>query len=856
MSFDLFDALTEHAATKADQIALDDGSLRVRYGELINIVDALGRQFNELRSPQSGQHVVALAVPASTVAALYALAVLRSGNIWLQIGADDKPEHLQKILQQSRCKTVVALARSRDLFRRLTDATIVEVDADTMPSASDSPEPYTCKPESAADLYYTSGSTGTPKGVWKSHSSTISSARTRVQTGKLRTQDRIAIFGDWGYSYVRNTFYASLLAGARLIVPRGRYRNFEGVDRWLVDNAVTVTAMIPSAARTVASTAGLKPTMLRQIVIGGEPTTRQDIDALRQYLPQTCEIHNQFGAAEAGYIGFTDYTHVEGDAALKRFNLVDGHEIEIIDTDDNGIGVMKVTGPNVSSGYWENDALTSERFYPSVMDEGVMSFLSDDLVRHLGGNTFERAGRVDDRVKVRGLNIYLKEVESSLLSIAGLDEACVLVDSRRDKNTLIGFVTTSDDRLTGNSIRSALRDALPSQHIPRQVIVLPALPRTGRGKVDRQALASLSLVEQKTKNVPATDLEHALAEIWKNVLGLNEIDVLEEFTALGGDSLLAVELVSQVRKTFGVDDSGALLERGNSIRSMARVITRGGSDDGPLVVLREEGDGQPLFLVHGAGGELYNLTSLASLLHETRPIYAFRRTDTSFISIDRLAQCYVKELQKKHPEGPYIIAGYSFGGTVALQMGAVLAAQGETVSLIMLDVSLKPSLFFCRLLRRALLSRPAGDFVVSGSSHFHWLRRYKSAIWRFYNWQICGLAREVRYRMSREDMHGQIRSNRNQSLSSLSAIAHNVSDYPGKVAVFRAEQFHKSRPKDLGWSLMIPPSRLTIVDVPGSHNTILRHPDVKTLAKEVDRAINAFETKTRDDGESTHTLTA
>lgn len=844
MFFDLFHVLTEHAAVRPDQCAIDDGRLQISYGELISRIDAAVEPLNQHHRTDREQSVIALAMPASTQAAVYALAILRSGNIWLQVNPDDAPDVLTKILLRSKCKVVVTHPAQVSRLEQLTDAGVVGVVVDSLPAQTLSPHRAgTFNPQAAADLYYTSGSTGLPKGVWKSHASTIASGLTRVRTGSFTPDDRVAIFGDWGYSYVRNTFYASLLAGARMVVPRGRYRNFQGVDQWLVDNAISVTAMIPSAAKTVASTSTVTPTTLRQIVLGGEPTTKQDIDTLKKFLPIDCEIHNQFGAAEAGYIGFTDYTKSVDDTKLRQFRLLEGHTIDVIDADDAGIGVMKVTGPNISNGYWCDDALTAARFSGPNSSDGNMSFLSDDLVRDLGDNRFERAGRVDDRVKIRGFNVYLKEVEASLLTIADVEEACVLVDPRRDNKSLTGFVSSASKVLTGTSIRNLLRDDLPVQHIPRQVIVLESLPRTARGKIDRQALASLSMVKKASKNMPSTDLERALAEIWKSVLDLNEVDVLEDFMMLGGDSLLAVELVSRVKNTFAVEDTGALLQHGNTIRSMARTIVSGGGNDRPLVVLRGDGSGQPFVMVHGSGGELYNLTSLSSLLPKTRPVYAFRRTNTKFISVDRLAECYVQELRQQQPKGPYVIAGYSFGGTVAVQMGAKLLEQGETVSLIMLDVSLKPSLLFCRLIRQLVLKKAAGDFVVSGSAQFHWLRRYKSAVWRFYHWQILGLVRHIRYRMSDDDMSGQIRSNRNQALSSLSGIAHTITEYHGEVAVFRAEQYHRARPWDLGWSQMIPRDKLKVVNVPGSHSTILQQPDVLTLAEKVNEVIAAFDSK-------------
>jgi len=207
-------------------------------------------------------------------------------------------------------------------------------------------------------------------------------------------------------------------------------------------------------------------------------------------------------------------------------------------------GELHVSGAGLARGYLGRAALTAERFVPDPFGApGSRLYRTGDLARWNAAGELEYLGRIDHQVKIRGFRIELGEVEAQLLACEGVREAVVL--AREDR--LVSYVTGAAG-LDGQALRRAVGQALPDYMVPSAVMVLPALPLTANGKVDRRALPAPAYVAAQAYEAPQGATEAALAEIWQAVLGVARVGRHDNFFELGGDSLRSLQVLARARE--------------------------------------------------------------------------------------------------------------------------------------------------------------------------------------------------------------------------------------------------------------------------------------------------------------------
>jgi thioesterase domain-containing protein/acyl carrier protein len=240
-----------------------------------------------------------------------------------------------------------------------------------------------------------------------------------------------------------------------------------------------------------------------------------------------------------------------------------------------------------------------------------------------------------------------------------------------------------------------LSERLPEYMVPAAFVEIAELPRTAHGKVDRKLLPAADLAAATTAAAPVeprTPAETALAEIWSELLGLDRVGVRDDFFALGGHSLLAVRLMSRIRARFGRDLPISALFQRPTIERLAEALETGAPGEipreprHPLVPIRPEGEGAPLFFVHPVGGNVLGYADLARHLGPGRPFYGLQSPDPDAIpaTLESLATLYLTEARKAHPGGPWRLGGWSMGALIAWEMARQLQDQRESVELLAL----------------------------------------------------------------------------------------------------------------------------------------------------------------------------
>jgi thioesterase domain-containing protein len=349
-------------------------------------------------------------------------------------------------------------------------------------------------------------------------------------------------------------------------------------------------------------------------------------------------------------------------------------------------GELFIGGAGLARGYRDRAELTAERFVadPFAAD-GSRLYRSGDRARWRSDGQVEFLGRVDHQVKVRGFRIEPGEVEAALTAHPGVSAAAVIADGEGANRRLVAYAVTD----SAADLRRFLKDRVPEHLIPAVFVELDALPLTSNGKLDRAALPAPDSArpDQADRYVaPATPVEETLAEIWAEVLGLDRVGVHDDFFDLGGHSLLVTQVVARLR-TLGWDIGVGDFFDHPTVHGTAPLITTGRGASS-LVEIRGGTVEPAVFCVHSGTGGVVEFAELAGRLGAGQQFYGLRSRglvagEQLLETVEEMAEAYLAEIKTVQPNGPYLLAGWSMGGYVAVEMARRIAASGDTVGAVL-----------------------------------------------------------------------------------------------------------------------------------------------------------------------------
>jgi amino acid adenylation domain-containing protein len=474
------------------------------------------------------------------VAAL--LGVMAAGGAYVPIDPAYPPERQTYLLEDSGARLV--LTRS-------------ELDAAW--EAEPAGEPLQLPPETPpglAYLIYTSGSTGRPKGVAIEHRSAVAMIRWALDVFPAETLARTVAATSVCFDLSVFELFVPLAGGGTVV---------------LVDNALALPAAAeaqPTLLNTVPSALaellrqGALPASVRTVNLAGEPLPRALAEAA--YRTGTVErVFNLYGPSEDTTYSTWAPVPPGPDLPVTIGRPVTGTRAYVLDArmrpaPFGAVGELYLGGAGLARGYFRRPALTAERFVPDPYGDepGGRLYRTGDRVRYRMDGELEILGRIDQQVKVRGFRIEPGEVEAALTSMAEVREALVTTFELRpgDLHLAAYVVPAEGSGATAESLRAALRERLPELMIPTLWVLLPALPRTPNGKVDRKALPAPEIGAGEAGGTsPRGEMEELLAGLWAEVLQVDRIGAHDNFFTLGGHSLLASRLLTRANAAFGVE---------------------------------------------------------------------------------------------------------------------------------------------------------------------------------------------------------------------------------------------------------------------------------------------------------------
>ncbi|MEZ4592007.1 MAG: thioesterase domain-containing protein [Chloroflexota bacterium] len=440
------------------------------------------------------------------------------------------------------------------------------------------------------------------------------------------------------------------------------------------------------------------------------------------------------------------------------------------------------------------------------------------------------------------------EIRHTLESHPAVYDCHIDVKETGESKQIVAFYRAAQP-LSQKVLKTHLKAQLTYYMVPTIYIFVKEYPRTPNGKIDTRRL--LALVDQQVEDMshfapPQTAREKQMAEMWQKLLKVKQVGLQDDFFDLGGHSILAVEMLIQVREAFGVEISPNELFQNGTIAHICRLIEalEGGTAVASprtfksLISVHAASDtSQPnLFCVHGGGGNILFMQEWKKHMPELKlNLYGFQARGIDGIaqphsSIEEMAHDYLQEMREYQPSGPYFIAGYSGGGSIALEMASILRQSGEEVPIVLLLDSYHPDVQNRRLtpaehLRNAL-EYPL-DFVYQRIAR-----------------QVERVRQVFRQRALREILENkrhiplELRDMYVSSHLSDLRRRHKIESYDGSVILYRATkvwQVYDHVGRDLGWGNTL--KCLKIVDVEGDHDDLIREPNVRNLLLQVSEAV-------------------
>jgi amino acid adenylation domain-containing protein len=576
----------EQARKYPGRTAVITRSHTLTYDQLNQVANRLAGAILNQRGTEQEPIALLLEHSASAIAAI--LGTLKAGKIYVPLDTTYPQSRIGYILEDSEAAMIVTNNRNFSLALELAKnkrqqlLNIDELDAN---SSIEQPDLYR-SPDSLAWILYTSGSTGQPKGVVQTHRNVLHDIMNYTNAFHICKDDRLILLTSYSVVDTVRTMYGALLNGASLYPFGVKEEGLTHLAEWLIRHEITIYRSFSTLFRHFINNFDGEQQFprLRLLYLAGEPVYRRDVELYKRYFSPDCIFVNGIGSTEC--LTYRWYL-VNKETQINNNNVPVGYpleDMEVLLLDDGGnevafnqIGEMSIRSRYLSAGYWRRPELSEAKFLrdPNGGDERI--YRTGDLGVMLDDGCLVHMGRKDFQVKVRGYRIEVGEIEAALLNLDNVKEAVAILreDRSGDKRLVAYIVPFRQPAPTIMTLRNALAENLPDYMVPSAFVVLDTLPLLPNGKLDRQGLPGPDNSRPKLDTpyvVPETTVEQTLAKIWAEVLNIDQVGIHDNFFDLGGHSLAATRVVSQVIKHFQVELPLRSLFQSPTVAAMATVI--------------------------------------------------------------------------------------------------------------------------------------------------------------------------------------------------------------------------------------------------------------------------------------------
>jgi amino acid adenylation domain-containing protein len=558
-----------------DAVAVVGGAEHLSRGELDRRAVRLAAR---LRAAGAGRgSLVGVLVSRRPALVVSMLAVVEAGAAYLPLDPEHPDERLRWLLADAGADPLITEPRFAERFAETGVRVLMADQAGSPRSAGPGDEPSARiappSPGDAAYVIHTSGSTGRPKGVVVSHGALVNFLGSMASSPGLGEGGVLLAVTTPSFDIAALELFLPLLAGGRLVMA-SREEASDGalLAARLEASGATVLQATPATWRLLLA-AGRRPSPALAVLCGGEAFPPELAESLAEsaasvwnlYGPTETTVWSAAHRIDGPAPGAGGAGAVEGRRPVPLGRPIANTRLHVLDTglEEAPIGVageLYIGGAGVARGYLGRPARTAERFVPDPFDGGAAGarlYRTGDRASLDAAGRLRYLGRLDNQVKVRGFRVEPGEVEAALATAPGVAECAVAVERGDDgADRLVAYLVAEGAPPATEPLRRALGRVLPPHMVPSAYVLLPALPRTANGKLDRNALdaaAGVRAASERQFAPPRTPLEELVADAWRDQLGVDRVGRDDDFFALGGHSLLATRMMARLRRTMGID---------------------------------------------------------------------------------------------------------------------------------------------------------------------------------------------------------------------------------------------------------------------------------------------------------------
>lgn len=726
-----YQVIERNASYYPDRVAAVDQYREITYGELNAQANQLA---NLMRNNGFGREDLAVIFAQRDISMLITiLAIAKSGGAYIPLDPDHPDARLLKVLSQCQPKFIMTskslLDRSQQLAKQLmksptlycldnysTEEGIQILNKNNLINYSSENLPCKNASNDLAYIFFTSGSTGLPKGAMVEHVGVLNHLYAKIKLLEMNEETVLVQNASHCFDISVWQFLAALMVGGKVVIYDNEIAtNPNQLVEHVMKDRVSILEVVPTMLEMLYRVLEEKEPQnfpLRYLLSTGEALSMSLCQRWLEKYPNI-PLVNAYGPTECS----DDTTH-EVLSELPEESLIyapigkpiTNFKAYILDRWQRPVpigcfGEICFVGIGVGRGYLEDQERTDEVFVQNPFNDrsNIKMYRTGDLGSFLPDGRILFHGRIDFQHKIRGNRIELGEIEYALLEHDEVRQCVVEISSNeRNEDSIVAYVVTNgawDEK----NLKNYLLDHVPLYMIPDYIIQIPKLPVNSNGKIDRKALPNVSSVNNNEEDIqaPITQVEGDLLKIWKVLLERKIIGTNQTFFEVGGNSLKTIQLRSKINKQFNVDiplkalfdyqtiqKQASYLE--NLIKDKKRLIEQNGENldigSGCLVLIQQgkKKNYPPLFLIHPISGDVLCYQELADALGEEQTIYGlqtigYETNELPSMDTQEMAERYLKEIKSVQPEGPYYIAGWSFGGLISMLMSKKLEDSNERV---------------------------------------------------------------------------------------------------------------------------------------------------------------------------------
>ncbi|MBQ4845082.1 non-ribosomal peptide synthetase [Pseudoalteromonas sp. MMG005] len=559
--------------THPDNIAIFTEHTQLSYRELEQrsnqVANLINARFEHLGQTPAQAHI-ALYMEPSVDMLIAILAIVKVGAVYIPLSPDHASTRTDFILQDTAPALLIIDSELHQEVQQkieLLNITTQLIEVDAAMECSQCFAESGPQSQDIAYIIYTSGTTGKPKGVMQTHHNVLRLFTSTAQNFQFTHSDRWVLYHAYTFDFSVWEMWGALLHGGALFIPKkSQIRDFAAFAKTCSQQKISVLNQTPSAFYEFSNQAieqSLDFSALRFVIFGGDKLNSEMLLPWWQHYGDNHPLLiNMYGITETTvhvtYKELTVHSNTKASFIGRPISDMTAYVLNshMQQTEVGALGELYVGGAGLARGYLNRDDLSTERFISNpfaTADEQSIGYnrlyKTGDVVRQLPQGELEYIGRNDGQVKIRGYRIELGEIESILSQHASVDQAVVIDRQEQASKYLAAYVKKSANKeISTSELRTYLVANLPDYMCPKTITELDEIPLTSNGKIDRKALPLPTFESDSQYCEPTSELEQILCNAFASLLGREKVGVKDDFFNIGGDSILTIQLVAQLRK--------------------------------------------------------------------------------------------------------------------------------------------------------------------------------------------------------------------------------------------------------------------------------------------------------------------